>query len=129
MLVSPFVLWAEPAEKGRSMQFMMFVCSDSEPDDKPEAPGEVETWVETLEKNGKRLMGDRLRPNKDARTVRVRKGKVIVTDGPFAEAKEVIVGFDILECDSMEEAIAIAARHPMARAGRLELRPFWPFEG
>ncbi|MDP3737934.1 MAG: YciI family protein [Hyphomonadaceae bacterium] len=111
------------------MQFMMFVCSDSEPDDKPETPGEVETWVDTLEKNGKRLMGDRLRPNKDARTVRVRKGKVIVTDGPFAEAKEVIVGFDILECDSMEEAIAIAARHPMARAGRLELRAFWPFEG
>jgi hypothetical protein len=111
------------------MQFMMFVCSDSEPDDKPEAPGEVETWVDTLEKTGKRLMGDRLRPNKDARTVRVRKGKVIVTDGPFAEAKEVIVGFDILQCNSMEEAIAIAARHPMARAGRLELRPFWPFEG
>jgi hypothetical protein len=38
------------------------------------------------------------------------------------------VGFDILECDSLEEAIAIAARHPMARAGRLELRAFWPFE-
>jgi len=111
------------------MQFMMFVCSDSDPDDKPEASGEVETWVDTLEKSGKRLMGDRLRPKADARTVRVRKGKVIVTDGPFAESKEVIVGFDILDCNSMEEAIAIAAKHPMARAGRLELRPFWPFEG
>jgi len=111
------------------MQVMMFVCSDMDPDDRPEAPGEVETWVDTLETSGKRLMGDRLRPTTDARTVRVRKGKVIVTDGPFAESREVIVGFDILECDSMEEAIAIAARHPMARAGRLELRPFWPFEG
>lgn len=110
------------------MQVMMFVCSDADPDETPEAPGEIETWVDTLETNGKRLMGDRLRPAGDAKTVRVRNGKVIVTDGPFAEAKEVIVGFDILACDGMEEAIAIAARHPMARAGRLELRPFWPFE-
>jgi hypothetical protein len=111
------------------MQFMMFVCSDSEPDDKPEAPGEVGAWVDDLEKRKKRITGDRLRPQKDAKTVRVRKGKRIVTDGPFAEAKEVILGFDILDCDSMEEAIEIAARHPMARAGRIEVRAFWPFEG
>jgi hypothetical protein len=111
------------------MRYMMFVCTDGEPDSQPEAPGEVETWVDDLEKNGKRLTGDRLRPRKDARTVRVRKGKVLVSDGPFTESKEVIVGFDILECASMDEAIEIAARHPMARAGRLELRAFWPFEG
>ena len=73
-------------------------------------------------------MGDRLRPTREAKTIRVRSGKVLVTDGPFAATKEVIVGFDILECESMEEAIEIASRHPMARAGRLELRPFWPFE-
>jgi hypothetical protein len=115
--------------KDSRMQFMMFVCSDSEPDDKPETPGEIGIWVDALEKSGQRLMGDRLRPKADARTVRVRKGKVIVTDGPFTESKEVIVGFDILDCDSMEEAVSIAAKHPMARAGRLELRPFWPFEG
>ena len=78
--------------------------------------------------DGKRITGDRLRPRQDAKTVRVRSGKVLVTDGPFTESKEAIVGFDILECDSLEEAIEIAARHPMARAGRLELRAFWPFE-
>jgi hypothetical protein len=111
------------------MQFMMFVCSDTQPDDSPEEPGEIQAWLADADGRGKRITGDRLRPKKDAKTVRVRKGKTIVTDGPFAEAKEVIVGFDILECDSMEEAISIAARHPMARAGRLELRAFWPFEG
>jgi hypothetical protein len=111
------------------MQVMMFVATDAEPDEKPEQPGDIEAWLEEVERTRKRVTGDRLRPKKDAKTVRVRKGKLLVTDGPFAEAKEVIVGFDILKCDSMEEAIAIAAKHPMARAGRIELREFWPFDG
>lgn len=111
------------------MQFMMFVCSDSDPDAIPEAPGEIHVWLDDLEARGKRITGDRLRPVGDARTVRVRGGKRMVTDGPFAEAKEVILGFDILECDSIEEAVDIAAKHPMARAGRIEVRAFWPFEG
>ena len=107
------------------MQFMMFVCSDSAPDDNPEKPGEIEVWVDTNDKAGKRIAGDRLKPKKTAKTVRVRKGKLLVTDGPFAETQEVILGFDILECDSMEEAIDIASKHPMARAGRIEVREFW----
>ena len=73
-------------------------------------------------------MGERLRPAEDATTVRVRKGEVLITDGPFTESKEWIAGFDILECEDLDEAIEIASRHPMARNGRLELRPFWPME-
>jgi hypothetical protein len=61
----------------------------------------------------------------DAKTVRMRGGKKMVTDGPFAEAKVVILGFDILECESMDEAVEIAAKHPMARAGRIEVRAAW----
>ena len=57
------------------MRFMMFVCSDSEPDAEPEAPGEIEAWVDDLERRGKRITGDRLRPAGDARTVRVRGGR------------------------------------------------------
>ncbi|HVY89315.1 MAG TPA: YciI family protein [Hyphomonadaceae bacterium] len=110
------------------MQFMMFVCSDTQPDDQPEKPGEIQAWLADLERSGKRVTGDRLKPKREARTVRVRKGKLLVTDGPYTEAKEVIVGFDILNCDSMEEAIAIAAKHPMARAGRIEVRAFWQDE-
>jgi hypothetical protein len=73
---------------------------------------------------GKRITGDALAPVSDATTVRVSRGKVLVTDGPFTESKEWIVGFDILECDDLDEAIAIAARHPQANGGKLELRPF-----
>ncbi len=59
---------------------------------------------------------------------RRRDGKLLVTDGPFAETREWIAGFDILECEDLDEAIAIAAEHPMSRFGRLELRPFWTDE-
>ena len=71
------------------------------------------------------MTGSALRPVADATTVRSRGGKVIVTDGPFAETREWIAGFDVLECADLDEAIAVASQHPMARFGRLELRPFW----
>jgi hypothetical protein len=108
------------------MQYMMFVATDPEPDEKPEAPGDIAAWLEEMGRTRKRVTGNRLRNKREAKTVRMRKGKLLVTDGPFAETTEVIVGFDILECDSMEEAIAVAAKHPMARAGRIEVREFWP---
>lgn len=111
------------------MRFLMFVSSDSQPDAAPERPGEVEAWVAENDRKGRRITGDRLSPMREAKMVRVRGGKVLVTDGPFSESKEVILGFDILECRDMEEAIEVAAAHPMARAGRLELRAFWPSDG
>ena len=110
------------------MRFMMFVCSDAEPDSIGEKTGEIEAWLDDVDGRGKRIIGDRLRPVGDAKTVRVRGGRKMVVDGPFAESKEVILGFDVLECESMYEAVEIAARHPMARAGRIEVRAFWPFE-
>ena len=105
---------------------MMFVVAD--PAAAAEAqPSEndltIEEWLAEVE--GKRITGDRLRPVDDATTVRVSRGEVLVTDGPFTESKEWIVGFDILECEDLDEAIAIAARHPVANGGKLELRPFW----
>ena len=69
-------------------------------------------------------MGNVLAPTSAATTVRVRNGELLVSDGPFAETKEVIVGFDLLECADLDEAIEVARAHPMARDGRLELRPF-----
>jgi hypothetical protein len=74
------------------------------------------------------VTGNRLRPAEDATTVRRRGDKLLVTDGPFAETQEWIAGFDILECADLDEAIEVASQHPMARFGRLELRPFWPDE-
>jgi hypothetical protein len=73
-----------------------------------------------------RLQGDRLRPISDATTVRVRDEEVLIVDGPFAETKEQIAGYDILECADLDEAIEVAAKHPVARFGAIEVRPFWP---
>ena len=109
------------------MKYMMFVATDSEPDVTGTAPA-VEDWAADVDGRGVRLIGDRLRPAEDATTVRVRAGELLVTDGPFTESKEWIVGFDVLECADLDAAIEIASKHPMAYAGRLELRPFWPMD-
>jgi hypothetical protein len=113
------------------MKYMMFVVVDPAAAAEAE-PAEdeltIDQWVEDVDSRGKRLDGDRLRPVSDATTVRVSRGQVLVTDGPFTESKEWIAGYDILECDDLDEAIAIAARHPQANGGKLELRPFWTDE-
>jgi hypothetical protein len=109
------------------VKYLMFVCTD--PDTAPDETGEgtidVEEWVEKHDASGKRLIGDRTRPAEDATIVRRRKGEVLVTDGPYAESRDWIAGFDVLDCEDLDEAIAIAAEHPMAAGGRIELRPFW----
>ena len=69
--------------------------------------------------------GDRLAGVDQAITVRKRSGKVLKTNGPFAETKEWIAGYDVIECASLDEAIGVAAKHPMARFGKIEIRPFW----
>ena len=109
------------------MKYLMLVATD--PDhtaaDADAAP-DVETWFSDVTARGAWLSGDRLHPAHEATTVRVRNGKLLLTDGPFTEAKEWIAGYDVLECATLDEAIAIASRHPMAYTGRLELRPIWP---
>lgn len=110
------------------MRYLMLVLSTP---DAPAEPGnvpEIEDWVKDTYGTGHAIIGDRLRPPGDTVGVQVRTGEVIVTDGPFSETKEVIAGFDILEAPDLDEAIRIAAAHPMAYTGALELRPFWPLE-
>jgi hypothetical protein len=106
------------------MKYIMFVCSDREPDTDPSPLPDIEAWVAENDAAGRRLQGDALAPVTAATTVRVRNGELLVSDGPFAETKEVIVGFDLLECADLDVAIEVARSHPMARHGRLELRPF-----
>jgi hypothetical protein len=81
--------------------------------------------MEEMDRRGVRLIGDRLRPASDATTVRVRNGEVLLTDGPYAETKEQMGGFDVIECADLDEAIAVAAKHPITRFGMIEIRPFW----
>ncbi|MEO8889064.1 MAG: YciI family protein [Jatrophihabitantaceae bacterium] len=110
------------------MEYLLFIATDTEPDPSPEAAGEVDDWVEEGARRGIRLRGDVLESVRDATTVRVRAGQTLVTDGPFTESKEWIVGFDLLECEDLDQAIDYVSRHPMARAGRIEIRPVARFE-
>lgn len=109
------------------MKYMMFVVSSLEPDN-PLDDSDVDLWVDPLDAAGKRIIGQVLEPPTASTVVKVRGGKVLSTRGPFAETSEVIVGFDILEVADLDEAIEIASRHPMARNGQLELRPFMVFD-
>ena len=110
------------------MQYMMLVVHDPAAEPYALELDNIGEWVAEVSANGTRITGDRLRPPSHAKTVRVRAGRTLVSDGPFTEAKVWIAGFDLLECTSFDEAVAIAARHPMARFGSIELRPFWPID-
>ena len=115
------------------MKFLMLVCVEEEPDaaDAPEQDADATEddgsfpWLDDVIARGIRLDGDRLKPTREARTVAVRDGEMLVSDGPFAETKEVICGYDVLECASIEEAVLVAAAHPVAAFGKIEVRPFW----
>ena len=104
------------------MKYLLLICVDPsiEPD---EEPGEIEAWLERL--GDDRLIGNALRGPSAASTVRVRRRERLVTDGPFAETKEFIAGFDVIDCATREEALDVAAAHPVAKFGAVEVREFW----
>ena len=78
---------------------------------------------EQLVKNGSYVGGNQLKPTSTATTVRIRDGKRLATDGPFAETKEQLGGYFLVNAKDLDEAIAIAAKIPAARAGSVEIRP------
>lgn len=109
------------------MKFLMLVSLDPSRDQGDEdltGTLEVEDWVTKYDDAGVRLVGNQVRMAEDATSVTRRQGKLLVTDGPYAESREWIVGFDVLECADLDEAIKVASEHPMSVGGRLELRPF-----
>lgn len=106
------------------MKYMLLICGDGSTPATPEA-SDVGPWLEEMGRRGVRLHGSRLRPAGEAATVRVRHGELSVTDGAFAETKEQIGGYDVIECADLEEAVEVASKHPVAKFGRIEVRPFW----
>lgn len=114
------------------MRYLMLVCVaegvDLSDEQRAQMGPATEAWVAEMDGRGVRVEGDRLRPASDATTVRRRNEETVITDGPFAETKEQIAGYDVLECADLDEAIEIASKHPVAAIGSLELRPFWPLD-
>jgi hypothetical protein len=121
------------------MKYLMLVCCDAAAFEaqtaKEDAAETVEDgdgdgddsfpWLDEMISRGIRLDGDRVRPPSEATSVRVRGGDVLISDGPFAESKEAIAGYDVIECASLEEAVEVASKHPVAEFGTIEVRPFW----
>ena len=80
-------------------------------------------YSESLRKSGRYITGEALQPVHTATTVRVREGKMSMTDGPFAETKEQLAGFYLIDAKDLDEAVQVAAKIPPARVGSIEVRP------
>jgi hypothetical protein len=102
------------------MKYLLLVCVD---ESLVVDPAPIEPWLKEVHRRGVRLEGDRLRSVSDATTVR--ESGALITDGPFAETKDQIAGYDVIDCADLDEAIEIASKHPMAAFGAIEVRPFW----
>lgn len=110
------------------MRFLMLVCRDEriefDAEQRAKIGPEVQGWVQEMETRGVRLQGEVLLPSEQATTVRVRDDEVLVGHGPLVQTNEPVSGFNLLECADLDEAIEVSAKHPIARFGTIELRPF-----
>jgi hypothetical protein len=102
-----------------AMKYVLLLCAD---DKTPEVDITTECVAWSADLGDKHLLAMGLYPPPEATTIRVRDGEVLLTDGPFAETKEQMGGLSVIECDSADEARKIAATHPWARYGMIEVR-------
>jgi hypothetical protein len=122
---------AEPEEP---MQYLCLIYDDEKSWQKfsqaeaQQIMGEFHAYTESIKKSGHYVGGNALQPTQTATTVRVRQGKVATTDGPFAETKEQLGGYYLVEARDLNEAIQVAARIPGARLGCIEVRPIMEFK-
>jgi hypothetical protein len=116
------------------MKYLCLIYDDetiwsSMPHEQAEAiMGDYFAFTEDIQKSGHYLGGNALQPTQTATTVRVRNGKLSSTDGPFAETKEQLGGYYLVEAKDLNEAIQIAGRIPSARFGSIEVRPIQEFD-
>ena len=111
------------------MQYMLLIY-DNEKEMQAARTGDVDTmmagyreFTESITKSGHMKGGDALQPTSAATSVRIRNGKTLTTDGPFAETKEQLGGYYLIEAKDLDEATKIAARVPSALTGTIEVRP------
>ena len=117
----------------RLMQYMLLIYNNEanwqnlSPPEREALLDEYVAFTDGIVRNGQFKASDRLAPSASATTVRVRDGKTLTTDGPFAETKEQLGGYYLVEAEDLDSAVAIAARIPSARFGCIEVRPLWQF--
>ncbi len=114
------------------MRYMLMICEDENwlnalsPAEEASILAEYGEFGKEMAGRGVLEGGERLRPTSDSTSVRVRNGEMLTFDGPFAETKEQVGGYYIVDCKDLDEAIEIAAKIPGARSGTMEVRPIWP---
>ena len=113
------------------MRYLLLIGNETKtatPPSGPEGQARLQAFMrfsEELSKAGKTIVGERLRPESEASRVRVKAGHHLVTDGPFAETKEALGGFYLLECASRDEALEWAKKVPIGDGGVVDVRPVW----
>ncbi len=114
------------------MRYMALLYMPNEELNPEAGPEEMAPWLEFnahAESQGANPVGEPLQPIATATTVRVRDGETLMTDGPFAETKEVLGGYYILECPDLDAALALAAKIPSVTYGSVEVRPLMEMPG
>jgi len=110
------------------MQYMLLIYANengASEGDEADILRRYGAFTQEVRDNGKLVTADRLQPASAATTVRIRNGETLVTDGPFAETKEQLGGYYVLECENIDEALQYAAKIPAAEQGSIEVRPVW----
>jgi hypothetical protein len=112
------------------VRYLLLIRGESQAHEAMEADGSFlascHAWVDEMRRRGVLVATGGLQPPGDATTVRVRDDQVLLSDGPFAETKELIAGFNLIECSDLDEALEVAAKHPAAGYGMIEVRPLVP---
>jgi len=113
------------------VRYLLMICTEESadaamsPEEGQARLAEYMAFGDEMGRRGVLQGGERLRPTTDATTVQVRDAKVLTADGPFAETKEQIGGFYLVDCKNLDEAIEVAAKIPGAHTGSIEVRPIW----
>ena len=113
------------------MRYALLICDDENarlarsPEEDAAQMARYGAFAEEMGSRGLLQGGERLRPTSDATCVQVRDGEVLTSDGPFAETKEQIGGFYLVDCKDLDEAIEVASKIPTAANGTIEVRPIW----
>ena len=94
------------------MEYLLFICTDEPFTPDHDMEKTTTAWVDDVDRRGVRKVGDRLRPASDATTVRVRHDEVLISDGPFAETKEVVGGFVVVAADNLAQAVEFSRGCP-----------------
>jgi hypothetical protein len=119
----------QPIRRNQAMQYLLMIYRSEadlgkmSPAERKQMTADYGAFTQSIIQSGHFKAGDGLQPTTTATTVRVREGKTLTTDGPFAETREQLGGYYLVDAKDLDTAIAIAARIPGARTGSIEVRP------